>query len=216
MQLWIDGKMKAQWTVLADTREYTYDINLCTGGHNVDIVYTNDCSTPTVNRNLYVYYLKVGGKMIESDDIGVKYDLGTGNGAFDGLDVLAGTVFMDWDGALRFKINDGYTTTTTTTTSTTTTTMPVNCSMRWWFDNNHPVCNQSQFCGSFAYYGLRTFGTQQQCLDSLNATCTITGDYAPCGQVTLQEVIGLINKWAAGSAELSEVIGLINAYSASN
>ncbi len=175
MQLWVDGKLRAQWDVLPDTREYTYDANLCTGGHNVDIVYTNDCSTPTVDRNLYVYYIKAGGVMISSDDPSVKYDRGVGNAAFDGVDVINGQTLMEWDGALRFKINGGMpattTTTSTTTATTTTTTMP--------------------------------------------GSCTLIGDYPPCGTVTLGEVIDLIMKWANNQANIGDVINLIEAYKTS-
>jgi hypothetical protein len=214
MQLWIDGRMKAQWYVLSDTREYVYDANLCTGGHNVDIVYTNDCSTSTVNRDLYVYYIKAGGQTIESDETGVKYDRGTGSGAFDGNDVINGQAHMEWNGALRFKLNGGAVTTTTTTTSTTTTTQ-IGCSDKWYYDNDHmDKCRNATFCGSYMYYGLRTYATQQDCQNALfgTGTCTLVGDYAPCGTVTIQEVVDLINKWVANQAEISDVIDLIYAY----
>jgi hypothetical protein len=213
MQLWIDGKMKAQWTVLSETRDYAYDANLCTGGHNVDIVYTNDCSTPTVNRDLYVYYIKAGGLFIESDEIGVKYDRGTGSGAFDGLDVINGQSLMEWNGALRFKINGGLAT-------TTTTTLPLpGCASKWYYDNDHmDECRNASFCGAYMYYGLRTFGTRQDCENALSGetgTCTLVGDVAPCGNVTLGEVVDLINRWVRDEVTLQDVIDLIYAYKAS-
>jgi hypothetical protein len=175
----------------------------------------NDCSTNgSVNRDLYVYYIIAAGQKLYSNDSSVKYDRGVGSGAFDGLDTVSGRPLLDMPGALRFKVNGGMPVTSTTTTTTTTTTLA--CSMLWWYDNDHPACNQSEFCASYAYYGLRTFQTQQECLDSLNSTCTLFGDYAPCGQVTLMEVIAVINKWAVGSAQLNEVIDIINAYKASD
>jgi len=168
MQLWIDGRMRAQWSVLSDVREYVYASNLCGGGHNVDVVYTNDCSTPTVNRDLYVYYVKAGGYVIESDESGVGYDRGTGSAAFDGIDVVDGRVRMDSNGALHFTVNGGLST-TTTTSPVTTTTAP-------------------------------------------SGVCSLKGDYAPCGVVTIGEVVDLINMWVADKADISEVIDLIYAY----
>jgi parallel beta-helix repeat protein len=44
--------------------------------------------------------------------------------------------------------------------------------------------------------------------------CTVPGDYPPCGEISLQEIIDMINKWMAGTATLGEVIDLINAWAA--
>jgi hypothetical protein len=216
MQLWIDGRMRAQWNVSSPLKNYTYDTELC-AGHNIDVVYTNDCSTNgSADRNLYVYYITAAGQKIYSNDSSVNYDRGVGNGAFDGIDVVSGRALMDISGALRFIVNGGLPVSSTTTTTTSTTSTTRNCRMLWWFDNQHQECNQSQFCDAYAYYGLRTFETEDQCLAALNTTCTLAGDYAPCGQVTLEEVIALINQWIASHAQLNEVIDLINAYKASS
>jgi len=43
-------------------------------------------------------------------------------------------------------------------------------------------------------------------------TCTLKGDYAPCGTVSLQEVIDLINLWVGKQATLSQVVALINSW----
>jgi hypothetical protein len=45
-------------------------------------------------------------------------------------------------------------------------------------------------------------------------TCSLSGDYSPCDTVTLEEVIGIINKWAIDEATLQEVIALINGWAA--
>jgi hypothetical protein len=42
--------------------------------------------------------------------------------------------------------------------------------------------------------------------------CTIAGDYPPCGEITLSEVITYINEWVIGEASLSDVVALINAW----
>ena len=157
MQLWIDGRMRAQWNVLDDTREYSYDADLCEGGHSVDAVFTNADSG---SRDLYVYRVLAGGALTESDDSSVSYDKGSGSAAFDGYNVIAGQSHMDWNGALRFKVNGGF--------SAPPTTQPDSCSL--------------------------------------------AGDYFPCGYVTIQEVVDVINKWVADQAEIGDVIALIYAY----
>lgn len=50
------------------------------------------------------------------------------------------------------------------------------------------------------------------CTYRCSEVCDLAGDYPPCGEVTLPEVIDFINQWAAGNAELSEVIDLINTW----
>lgn len=110
MQLWIDGVMKAEWDVLNQTMDYEYDIDyLGTGNHRIDIVYANDCSTPipTIDRNLFVYHIKVDGLVIEPTHVSVTYDRGVLDRAFDGIDVIAGQVGMYWSGALRFNLYEG-------------------------------------------------------------------------------------------------------------
>jgi hypothetical protein len=45
-------------------------------------------------------------------------------------------------------------------------------------------------------------------------SCGLEGDYSPCVEVSLNEVIALINKWAADEATLAEVVALINGWAA--
>lgn len=42
--------------------------------------------------------------------------------------------------------------------------------------------------------------------------CTLPGDYPPCDEISIQEIIDMINEWLAGRASLGEVIDLINAW----
>jgi len=42
--------------------------------------------------------------------------------------------------------------------------------------------------------------------------CDLPGDYPPCGEVTLEEVVDFILLWAQGQAELGDVVNLINAW----
>ena len=39
--------------------------------------------------------------------------------------------------------------------------------------------------------------------------CDLPGDYPPCGEVTLEEVVDFINLWSLGQAELGDVVNLI-------
>jgi hypothetical protein len=38
------------------------------------------------------------------------------------------------------------------------------------------------------------------------------GDYPPCGQVTIEEIVGAISLWAQGKLSLNDVMNLINAW----
>jgi hypothetical protein len=42
--------------------------------------------------------------------------------------------------------------------------------------------------------------------------CALAGDYEPCGEVTLSEVVSAINQWAIGTFSLGDIIGLINSW----
>ena len=44
--------------------------------------------------------------------------------------------------------------------------------------------------------------------------CPLSGDYPPCGTISLGEVTDMINGWAFGTASLSDVILMINAWAA--
>ncbi|MBN2250568.1 MAG: IPT/TIG domain-containing protein [Candidatus Altiarchaeota archaeon] len=69
------------------------------------------------------------------------------------------------------------------------------------------------FSGNAYYWGTYLDTTGDTSLTVL-AGCEITGDYPPCGVVTLSEVVDLINEWSSGDATLSDVIALINAWAA--
>ncbi len=47
---------------------------------------------------------------------------------------------------------------------------------------------------------------------NVNGTCRLTGDTAPCGKISLSEIVDLITKWASEQANLVDVIALINAW----
>jgi len=39
----------------------------------------------------------------------------------------------------------------------------INCQNFWYFDNENKYCQKKQFCGFYAYQGLRTFKTKEEC-----------------------------------------------------
>jgi len=45
--------------------------------------------------------------------------------------------------------------------------------------------------------------------------CELPGDYPPCGEVTLEEVVDFINLWSLSQADLGDVVNLINAWAGS-
>lgn len=48
--------------------------------------------------------------------------------------------------------------------------LPIDCQTLWWYDNEHQYCQEKEFCGSYMYYGLNTFSTEEECKISLNLT----------------------------------------------
>lgn len=50
------------------------------------------------------------------------------------------------------------------------------CQEYWWFDDEHRTCSQKEFCGAFTYLGLRTFKTEEECLEGL---CPVFADVMP-------------------------------------
>lgn len=61
-----------------------------------------------------------------------------------------------------------------------------------------------------------SYGTAPTGYSFPDVCCSMPGDGAPCGSISLEEVIGYINSWAEGNANLGDVIELINAWSESS
>ncbi len=47
-----------------------------------------------------------------------------------------------------------------------------NCVYLYWHDNTTRVCGYKQFCGTYMYYGLKTFSSKTACQASLDAICS--------------------------------------------
>ena len=63
------------------------------------------------------------------------------------------------------------------------------------------------------YSGGESQTTTTSTTTTTQGECALSGDYPPCGYISLDEVVNHINEWAMGNADLSGVINLINAWS---
>jgi Ca2+-binding RTX toxin-like protein len=111
MEVYVDGLLISSFAVAntTDFADYTIDPALLgVDAHQVDVVFVNDAylpGNPTQDRNLYVDNIRVNGRSLASNSIGVQYDLGKGNAALDGKNLIAGRGGMAWNGALRFGLD---------------------------------------------------------------------------------------------------------------
>jgi hypothetical protein len=69
--------------------------------------------------------------------------------------------------------------------------------------------------GEMLGFGYGSYGTTPSAYSFDDVCCEMPGDGAPCGSVSLEELIDYINSWAAGEADIGDVIDLINAWSGS-
>ncbi len=106
----VDGQVAGTFNVTATNAPYTVVVNATPGvSHLVDVVFTNDAVMTSAvglreDRNLYVQSLRVNSTTILPNSVAVTYDRGHGNAAFDGISVIAGQIYMWWNGALRFNV----------------------------------------------------------------------------------------------------------------
>jgi parallel beta-helix repeat protein len=75
--------------------------------------------------------------------------------------------------------------------------------------------------GTFRYNDACVTGCKNTCSTATTTTttttqpeCALSGDYPPCGAISLEEVVGHINKWAEGRADLASVVDIITGWSA--
>jgi hypothetical protein len=86
----------------------------------------------------------------------------------------------------------------TTTIPSTTTTVPVNATTTTIPGNTTTSTIPATSSTTTSTSTTTTVGS-----------CPLAGDYPPCGEITLSEVVDMINKWAADKATLGDVIALI-------
>ena len=96
-----------------------------------------------------------------------------------------------------------YTLPVTTTTSATTTS------------TSATTTSTSATTTSTSATTTSTSTTSSTSSTSTTLSCTLAGDYPPCGTVTLGEVVAFINEWADDQASLADVVALINVWAAS-
>jgi hypothetical protein len=76
---------------------------------------------------------------------------------------------------------------------------------RGYLNNNY----RESCTGTQPVYATYFLGTLEQ--DS----CSMEGDYPPCGTVSITEVLDMITKWAANQTDISHVLALITAWAQS-
>ena len=107
MQLRVDGVPVSSAEVRSPTlADYTLATPPLRPGSQVDLVYTNDAVIDGADRNLTVAYLRAGATYVLPTMPSVRYDLGTGNAALDGVDSLPGQAVLSLAGALRLAWPD--------------------------------------------------------------------------------------------------------------
>ena len=105
MELRANGQLLATAEVRATSLQaYTFSVAALTNTSVIDIVYTNDGIVSGVDRNLWVDSISVDGRTIAATSTAVRYDVGAGAAAFDGVTVLPGQSGMFWSGALRVTL----------------------------------------------------------------------------------------------------------------
>jgi hypothetical protein len=72
------------------------------GGTKLEVVYTNDATIGSENRNLYIESATINRSTLLPTGSGVVFDRGSGAAAFDNADTVAGTTDLTVNGALRF------------------------------------------------------------------------------------------------------------------
>lgn len=103
MQVWVDGVAVSSVEVRSPTAaDYRMPVPPLRVGSRIDIAYVNAGVVDGVERNLTVLYAIAGNTFVQPASPAVRYDVGIGDAAFDGQDVLPGRSAMGLNGALRF------------------------------------------------------------------------------------------------------------------
>ena len=100
MSLYVNGEYRTQWMVSSSSYSDYSATTALTGNDQVEVVYSNDAGS----RTLYVDYVVVDGRTVQAEGGVTVIDKGSGDAAFDGLEVIAGQEGLYWNGALRFVV----------------------------------------------------------------------------------------------------------------
>lgn len=102
IQVRVDGVLVSTLEVRATTpTDHAVPVPALRPGSKIDLVYTNDAVVNGDDRNLIVAYLMAGNTRVLPTMVGVVYDLGSGNEAFDGQNVQPGQSGLWSNGAMR-------------------------------------------------------------------------------------------------------------------
>lgn len=74
------------------------------GSDQLEVVFTNDCVSGSYDRDLFVDWVTVDGLVFQAEGGAAIIDRGSGDAAFDGLEVIAGQQALTVNGALRFVV----------------------------------------------------------------------------------------------------------------
>ncbi|MFG6487501.1 DUF1800 family protein [Roseateles sp. BYS78W] len=105
MQVRVDGVIVGSVEVRATTpTDYRFAVPKLSAGSRIDIVYTNDATVGSADRNLYVQYLRTSDSTLFPFANSVVFDAGSGEDAVDGAGTSASSGGMYGNGALRFTV----------------------------------------------------------------------------------------------------------------
>lgn len=102
MQVLVDGVMLGSVEVRsAADADYVFAAPPMVAGRKLDLIYTNDGIVGGVDRNLFIAYVITGNTFLMPNAAGNTYDRGSRKAAFDGINLVAASGILAWEGALR-------------------------------------------------------------------------------------------------------------------
>jgi hypothetical protein len=105
MQVLVDGVAKGSVQVRATSyADYRFAL-AAAPSQRVDVVFTNDGTAGSEDRNLYVDSARWASRTLRPADSGALVDIGTGAAAFDGANVMDGQSALLWNAALRLPVS---------------------------------------------------------------------------------------------------------------
>ncbi|RZI85845.1 MAG: DUF1800 family protein [Rubrivivax sp.] len=106
MQLRVDGVIVGSTEVRSSSpADHVFNVPKFSSGSRIDVVYINDATLNSEDRNLYVQYVSANGATLVPFSQGVAFDAGSGEAAFDSQVVsVSSNGAMTRNGALRFSV----------------------------------------------------------------------------------------------------------------